>query len=146
MAQANTNILDTLNLTNAVRQTAEVNKAQQRRVKLLANLAEQRKLAEAMLKGEEFVAVRTMWEKNAEGKDIKVEKQKRVRSWFYSNDNKSWFLEVRYANTAVEVAKDKRAIAISSKEEIVGTIDKVIKAVEATELDNAIDEIVKRRK
>ena len=146
MAQANTSILDSLNLTNAVRQTAEVNKAQQRRVKLLANLAEQRKLAEAMLKGEEYVAVRTMWEKNAEGKDIKVEKQKRVKCWFYSNDNKSWFLEVRYANTAVEFAKDKRAIAINSKEEIVGTIDKVIKAVEAAELDNAIETIVKKRK
>ena len=53
---------------------------------------------------------------------------------------------MRYANTAVEFAKDKRAIAINSKEEIVGTIDKVIKAVEATELDNAIEKIVKARK
>ena len=144
MAHANTtNILSTFNLTDTAKQTPKLDKSTQRRLKLMANLSEQRKLAEAMLKGEDYVVTKAVWTKDADGKDVKVQKTKRLKRWFYNNGDREWFLELRFANKAMELAQDKTAIAIKSKSEIVGTIEKVMEAVEAKELDTVIEQVVK---
>ena len=57
----------------------------------------------------------------------------------------NWFLEIRYANKALELAEGKTAIAIQSKDKIVGTIEKVIEAVIGKELDLAISKAVSKR-
>ena len=72
-------------------------------------------------------------------------KQKRIKNWFYTNNGKNWFLEIRYANKALELAEGKTAIAIQSKDKIVGTIEKVIEAVIGKELDLAISKAVSKR-
>ena len=144
MAHANTtNILSTFNLTDTAKQTPKLDKSTQRRLKLMANLSEQRKLAEAMLKGEDYVVTKAVWTKDADGKDVKVQKTKRLKRWFYNNGDREWFLELRFANKAMELAQGKTAIAIKSKSEIVGTIEKVMEAVEAKELDTVIEQVVK---
>ena len=144
MAHANTtNILSTFNLTDTAKQTPKLDKSTQRRLKLMANLSEQRKLAEAMLKGEDYVVTKAVWTKDADGKDVKVQKTKRLKRWFYNNGDREWFLELRFANQAMELAQGKTAIAIKSKSEIVGTIEKVMEAVEAKELDTVIEQVVK---
>ena len=144
MAHANTtNILSTFNLTDTAKQTPKLDKSTQRRLKLMANLSEQRKLAEAMLKGEDYVVTKAVWTKDADGKDVKVQKTKRLNRWFYNNGDREWFLELRFANKAMELAQGKTAIAIKSKSEIVGTIEKVMEAVEAKELDTVIEQVVK---
>ena len=144
MAQNNTaSILSTFNLTDTAKQAVRLDKNAQRRAKLLANLSEQRKLAEAMLKGEDYVVTKAVWTKDADGKDVKVQKTKRLKRWFYNNGDREWFLELRFANKAMELAQGKTAIAIKSKSEIVGTIEKVMEAVEAKELDTVIEQVVK---
>ena len=50
-----------------------------------------------------------------------------------------------YGNRALELAEGKTAIAIQSKDKIVGTIEKVIEAVIAKELDTAIAKAVSKR-
>ena len=147
MAQNNTaSILSTFNLTDTAKQAVRLDKNAQRRAKLLANLSEQRKMAEAMLKGEDYVVTKSVWTNGADGKDVKVEKNKRIKRWFYNNGDKAWFLELRFANKAMELTEGKTAIAIQSKDQLVETIDKAMKAVEAKELDTAIEQLVKIRR
>ena len=88
-----------------------------------------------MVGGREYVAVREVAQKDALGNTVFVEKQKRIKQWFYTNNGKNWFLEVRYGNKALELAEGKTAIAIQSKDKIVRTIEKIIEAVIAKELD-----------
>ena len=143
MAHANTtNILSSLNLTDTAKQAPKLDKSAQRRMKLLANLSEQRKLAEAMLKGEDYVVTKSVWTKDADGKDVKVEKEKRLKKWFYNNGDKAWFLELRFANKAMELSEGKTAIAIQSKDQLLETIDKAVKVVEAKEVDTAIEMVL----
>jgi hypothetical protein len=143
MAQANTtSILSSFNLTDTAKQAPKLDKSAQRRMKLLANLSEQRKLAEAMLKGEDYVVTKSVWTKDADGKDVKVEKEKRLKKWFYNNGDKAWFLELRFANKAMELSEGKTAIAIQSKDQLLETIDKAVKAVEAKEVDTAIEMVL----
>ena len=54
-------------------------------------------------------------------------------------------MEVRYGNKALELAEGKTAIAIQSKDKIVRTIEKIIEAVIAKELDTAIANAVNKR-
>ena len=143
MAQANTtSILSSFNLTDTAKQAPKLDKSAQRRMKLLANLSEQRKLAEAMLKGEDYVVTKSVWTKDADGKDVKVEKEKRLKKWFYNNGDKAWFIELRFANKAMELSEGKTAIAIQSKDQLLETIDKAVKAVEAKEVDTAIEMVL----
>ena len=108
-------------------------------------MAEQGDIAKTMVGGREYVAVREVAQKDANGNTVFVEKQKRTKNWFYTNNGKNWFLEVRYGNRALELAEGKTAIAIQSKEKIVGTIEKVIEAVIGKELDTAITKAVSKR-
>ena len=140
-----TAILDTFTLSDTTREVKDIDKTEVRREKLLCNLAEQGDIAKAMLEGKEYVAVREVAQKDALGNVVFVEKPKRIKHWFYTNNGKNWFLEVRYGNRALELAEGKTAIAIQSKEKIVGTIEKVIEAVIAKELDTAITKAVSKR-
>ena len=54
-------------------------------------------------------------------------------------------MEIRYGNKALELAEGKTAIAIQNKENIVGTIEKVIEAVIEKELDTAITKAISKR-
>ena len=140
-----TAILDTFTLSDTTREVKDTDKTEVRREKLLCNLAEQGDIAKAMLEGKEYVAVREVAQKDALGNTVFVEKQKRIKQWFYTNNGKNWFLEVRYGNKALELAEGKTAIAIQSKDKIVRTIEKIIEAVIAKELDTAIAKAVSKR-
>ena len=93
----------------------------------------------------EYVAVKEVAQRDANGNTVFVEKQKRMTNWFYTNNGKNWFLEVRYGNRALELAEGKTAIAIQSKEKIVETTEKVVEAVIAKELDTTIAKAVSKR-
>ena len=140
-----TAILETPTLSDTTREVKDIDKTEVRREKLLCNLAEQGVIAKAMVEGKEYVAVREVAQRDANGNTVFVEKQKRIKNWFYTNNGKNWFLEVRYGNRALELAEGKTAIAIQSKDKIVGTIEKVIEAVIAKELDTAIAKAVSKR-
>ena len=64
-----------------------------------------------MVEGKEYVAVREVAQRDANGNTVFVEKQKRIKNWFYTNNSKNWFLEVRYGNRALGLAEGKTAIA-----------------------------------
>jgi|TARA_B100001964_G_C13945481_1_gene470919 hypothetical protein len=135
-------ILSSFTLTNVTRQAAVVDKARVRREKVSANLFEQNEIAKAMLEGREYVAIQIATNEDGET----VEKQKRIKHWFYNNGNAEWFLEIRYANKAMELQKGKTAIVVANKNKLVETIELAIKAVESGELDTAISKVAEDKK
>ena len=76
-----TAILDTFTLSDTTREVRDIDKTEVRREKLLCNLAEQGDIAKAMLEGKEYVAVREVAQKDANGNIVFVEK---VLNLFFS--------------------------------------------------------------
>ena len=106
----------------------------QRRAKLITQLQQQRALAE----NPTHIAVRQKWERAADGSKYLVERQKRIKRWWYVDAIGLCFLIINYGSRKLELEKGKSAIAVGSKDNLVKTIDAVITAVEAGELDAAI--------
>jgi hypothetical protein len=137
-----TNILNKLTLTNETKQAPIIDKTALRREKVVTNLMEQADIAKAMIDGKEYVAMRVV--EDEEGNS--VEKAKRIKHWFYNNGNTEWFLEIRYANKAMELQKGKTAIVVANKNKLVETIELVASAVKKGELDLAINKIAEEKK
>ena len=131
-----------LTLTNEAKKAVEVDKTALRREKVVANLMEQADIAKAMLEGKDYVAMRTVQDEQGNS----VEKAKRVKKWFFNNGTAEWFLEVRYANKTIELAKNKNAITVANKGKLVETIELVASAVGNGELDTAINKIAEETK
>ena len=125
-------VLKTLNFVVATKRSNDPSIL--RRAKLLAQLQQQRSLAENPM----FVAVTQLWRKGEDGDKRLVERQKRVKRWWYVDPIGNCFLTINYGSKRLELDKGKSAIAVGGKDNLVATIDAVIAAVEAGELDAAI--------
>ena len=105
-----------------------------RRAKLLTQLQQQRALASDPM----FIAVTQHWRKGEDGDQRLVERQKRVKRWWYVDPIGNCYLTINYGSRRLELDKGKSAIAVGSKDNLISTIDAVIAAVAAGELDAAI--------
>jgi len=139
-------LISTLNLSNTTKQPLQLNKALQRREKVVHNLLEQGDIAKSMLQGTEYVSTRIVTKTDIDGNPRKVEQRRKIKKWFFNNGGEEWYLEVRYANKALELAKGKTSIVVASKDKLVETIEMVAKAVEDGELDGAIEKIAKEKR
>ena len=63
------------------------------------------------------------------------ELKKRVRAWWRTDPTGAVVLTVRYGAKPIEFAPGKAAIAVGKKEKLIPTIETVIAAVEAGDLD-----------
>ena len=125
-------VLKTLNFVVATKRNNDP--ILMRRTKLLAQLQQQRALAENPL----FIVVTQRWRKGEDGEKRLVERQKRVKRWWYQDALGNCFLTINYGSRRLELDKGKAAIAVGGKDNLVPTVDAVIAAVEAGELDAAI--------
>ena len=105
-----------------------------RRAKLIMQLQQQRALAE----NPTHIAFRQKWERAENGVKQLVERQKRIKRWWYVDAVGQCYLTINYGSKKLELEKGKSAIAVGNKDNLVVTIDAVIAAVEAGELDPAI--------
>ena len=126
------NVLKTLNFVVATKRSNDPTIL--RRAKLLAQLQQQRALAIDPM----FIAVTQRWRKGEDGEKRLVERQKRVKRWWYVDPIGNCYLTINYGSKRLELDKGKSAIAVGSKDNLVATIDAVIAAAEAGELDAAI--------
>jgi len=69
---------------------------------------------------------------------------KQVRKWFYEN-NGQWFLEIKYGNKVLPLAKDKTAIIVGKLDEMISVIEQIKQAALAKELDSAIDIVATKK-
>jgi len=133
------NTLATLKLTTT-KKPSQIPQVLQRRNKLGKRIWEQIELAKAEQTGGQFVVNRfRSYTDRDTGIRKQVETQKRVKAWWFVGDNGKLALAVRYGSKVLELAKGKYAVEIGTPAELVPTLQVIKSAVEAGELDTAID-------
>jgi hypothetical protein len=140
------NTLTKLKLTNATRKPVEETPEQRMRGRMIAHLSEQLEMAKAIIEGRTYSATRTIRQKDEHGQSVTVERAKRLRPAYWHDLSGKWFLELRYANAVLVLGKDQTAIEVGAKDRLVPTIETVIEAVKAGELDEAMKAALATRK
>ena len=131
-------ILSTLKMT--VKQEAKSSDPiVNRRNRLLERLQEQKALALCYVDGKPFVGPDKQKKVvNKETGETTTEVvQKRVKAWF-SGSADDMLLEVRYGNVAMELVPGKTAVEVGKVAKLVPTIETVIEAVKAGEVDELL--------
>jgi hypothetical protein len=125
-------VLKTLNFVVAVKRSNDP--VILHRAKLLTQLQQQRALAS----DPRFIMTTQRWRKGEDGEKRLVERQKRVKRWWYQDALGNCYLTINYGSRQLELDKGKSAIALGGKDNLVATTDAVIAAGDAGELDAAI--------
>ena len=127
-----------------LKRNAGMSPTEARRAKLIAKLQEQLALAQAQGEGKGVVVTRNAWTRDEQGNKQRVQVQRQVRAW-WSQDHTGTQMVVRYGARPLELAKGKRAIQIAEGQQIVDVITTLIAAVQAGELDAAMEAAVRER-
>jgi hypothetical protein len=106
----------------------------QRRIKLITRLQQQI----ALVQDPNFTLTRQKWITDESGVKQLRELRKKVRAWWRTDPTGAVVLIVRYGAKPIEFAPNKAAIAVGKKEKLIPTIETVIAAVEAGELDSVL--------
>jgi hypothetical protein len=118
--------------------------AVKRRHKLIAKLNEQLQLATANAEGRTFAPTKLRKVLDVEsGEKRTVEVPKRVKPWWWTGANGKLHLSVRYGARIVDLKKGLNAVELADKAQLVPTLVMVRDAVEAGELDAAIEAAAK---
>ena len=67
-----------------------------------------------------------------------MEQPKRVKPWWFTAEDGSVCLQVRYGVQVLEIGKGKNTITLASKDQLVDTLNLVKQAAEHGELDKHI--------
>ena len=73
-----------------------------RRDKLLAAIDEQGKVLAAALEGKEYRVSVKRWHTNEDGERARVDGEKRVRGWFFEQDN-GYYVQCRYGSRLLNI-------------------------------------------
>lgn len=113
-----------------------------KRNKLANKLQEQIELITARQDGRSYSPKRTQWISDPEtGTRVAVEVNKRVREWFWTNEQGKVNAIVKYGANVLALGKGgKNAIEVTNLAELAGAYDTIKQAVVAGELDEAIAE------
>jgi hypothetical protein len=134
-------LLSSLKLSTRPEKTSE-NPTLKKREKLLTKLNQQLAMAQSHVAGETYTVFREKWQKNAEtGVQEKIQIPKKVSPWYYLRNNQ-YFFEVRYGNKPLELSKGNHAIEVGEKDNLVSTIETVIAAVVAGEVDDLLNKVI----
>ena len=101
--------LDTLKLTDATRPKNQP-PVMERRNKLSKKLWEQIELAKARNTGTNFTVKRFRTIKDLEGNIRSVERDKRIKPWWFTSNSGTLCVQVFYGSKALELASGKTAI------------------------------------
>ena len=111
----------------------------QRRNKLIVRLQQQI----ALVQDPNFTLTRQKWIADEAGVKQLRELRKKVRPWWRTDATGAVVLTVRYGARVIEFAPGKAAIAVGKKEKLISTLETVIAAVEAGELDAVLGQMSK---
>jgi len=123
----------------ALKQPVVANAESQRRNKIVQRLVEQRELATAVAAGVAYKKekTRTVVDKET-GERRTVAVNKRVKQWWFATEDNRLALTVRYGSQILELARGKFSVDVPDLDQLVPTIDLLIEAVRAGELDKQI--------
>ena len=111
----------------------------QRRNKLIVRLQQQI----ALVQDPQFTLTRQKWIVDENGVKQLRELRKKVRAWWRTDPTGAVVLTVRYGSKPIEFEKGKSAIVVGKKDKLIPTIETVIAAVEAGELDGVLGQMSK---
>ena len=132
--------LGQLKLVTAVK-TQQMPEVVKRRYKLGNKLWEQIQLARSQFLDEPFSLTKMKTVKNIDtGMTETITVNKRIRPWWFNSDTGSLCFSIKYGTKTIELAKGKPSIEVTTKEELISTLELVKLAVEAGELDQQIDQ------
>ena len=136
-----------LTLTDKTRTDVEMNPEDALLNKLIARLLEQKELAEADLKGEQLTKTRFKFVTDSEtGENKRVEVQKQLRRWWWTDEDGQVMLTLRYGNRPLAITGDKSTIEIGTLDKLPKVIDTIIEAVKAGELDKQLNAAMAERR
>jgi len=131
--------LDTLKLSTAKKPT-HLPQIVLRRNKLSNKLWEQIQLAKSQIEGTTFVVkkYKSVVDKET-GLRKQVEVPKRIREWWFKNEQGKVCVAIRYGSQVMELAKGKISIEVDSAQALIKALELVKQAVEGGELDTQIN-------
>lgn len=112
-----------------------------RRANLIARLEQQKLLAQ----DPSHLRSVYKWLINDQGIKQRIELKKRVRQWWKIDALGTVALTVRYGAKLIEFEKGKAAIILPTKDQLVATLDTLVAAVSAGELDEHLAQNAKAR-
>ena len=116
-----------------------------RREKLLVGIAEQKLVLDAMARGESYVTKVKRWRDNGNGDKVLVEVPKRVRPWFFQQDN-GWYVQCRYGSRILAISGRSNAVFVNKLDEVAAVLEVFGAAAESGELDKAVLMVMKAGK
>ena len=133
--------LNTLKLVVAKRPT-QLSPTQHRRNKLSKKIGEQIFLAQALAEGKTYQPTRYKTVRDADtGISRSIEVPKRIKQWWWVQDNGKVCLSVRYGTKQLELGKGKTACEVASGDELINALSVIKSAVEQGELDTEIEKV-----
>ena len=75
----------------------------------------------------------------ATGLRKQVELPKRLKSWWFANEQGKLCVSIRYGTQVIELAKGKYSIEVSDEQTLISALETVKRAVEVGELDAQIN-------
>ncbi len=139
------NVMKKLKMTAEVRGGNIESIEQHLRRRMLEQLDEQQGLADAEIKGEQFVKTQQIYVTNEDGERIAKTVERRLRKWFWRNSDGNWFMELRYGNKAIKLSGENTAVEVGDKGKLTTVIATLTDAVKAGELDKALAVAKKER-
>ena len=140
-------ILSKLNLTDMTRSKMIASPEARLRHKLLGALEEQIAAANADKNNEPFVKRASRFVTDQEtGERVKRDIPVQFRRWWWTDaSNGKTYIQLRYGNKPLDLAKGKATIELKSVDELVPTFEKIHKAVADGELDAVLMAAKKER-
>lgn len=132
------NALSTLNFTDTKRPKS-ISPIQLRRNKLSNKLWEQIQLAQSQIGHTHFVVKRRVTVKDLEGNYKSIERPKRIKPWWFMDNNGNLCLSVFYGSKRIEFAPGKTSVEAKNLTELVKALEILKSATEAGNLDGAIE-------
>jgi len=119
--------------------THSISPAQNRRNKLLKKIGDQIALITATQNGEQYAQKRFRTVTNEHGDRVSVEQSKRVRAWWWQQDNGKFALSIKYGTKTVPLSAKANAVECASLQDVHDALQLVKTAVAAGELDAQIE-------
>jgi hypothetical protein len=133
--------LDSLKLV-AAKQVKGLDPKHLRRIKMLKKLKEQIDLAEGEVSGHTYIATKSRSVLNSEtGVMESIQVPKRLKPWWWLQDNGKMCITLRYGAKALEISRGKNAIEVNGLDDIVAKLKVIKTAVEAGELDTQMESL-----
>jgi hypothetical protein len=112
-----------------------------RRQKLASKVWEQLQLAKSQIEGTKFEVkkYRSYTDKES-GLRKQVEVSKRIREWWFRNEQGKVCVAIKYGTRVLELAKGKHSIEVANSNDLIKALELVKQAVELGELDQQLEQ------